>query len=153
MENKEDVLNALEDFIKKPSETIPEILESYLKHIAKTGTTVFPWGKLKPLFEQRLSQAISEFHERFPMDKSNVVSANVESLSFDVMRDRILEAIKTFSGAPFTIQRLCELITTPGKHYRSTAKYLRGIEKNIMVVSTVDPFGRYVHILIMCLRH
>lgn len=34
-----------------------------------------------------------------------------------------------FFRAPFTIQRLCELIISPGKHYRCTDKYLRGIEK------------------------
>ena len=32
-------------------------------------------------------------------------------------------------SAPFTIQRLCELMTEPGKHYRRTDKFLRGIEK------------------------
>ena len=84
---------------------------------------------------------------------------------------------------PFTIQRLCELLTNPKKHYKRTDKFMRGLEKvktvifaingtnleiglwevylcfhgvsqilnfpcccilfqNLLVVSTVDPFGK-----------
>lgn len=32
-------------------------------------------------------------------------------------------------SAPFTIQRLCELITHPQKQYKRTDKFMRGIEK------------------------
>ncbi|CAB4040263.1 serine threonine- phosphatase 4 regulatory subunit 2-A-like, partial [Paramuricea clavata] len=45
---------------------------------------------------------------------------------------------------PFTIQRLCELITEPKKYYKTTDKFLRGVEKNIMVVSTVQPDGSLI---------
>lgn len=47
-------------------------------------------------------------------------------------------------SAPFTIQRLCELLCAPRKHYKRTDKFMRGIEKNLLVVSTVDPEQRYV---------
>lgn len=40
----------------------------------------------------------------------------------------ILSLIINFR-APFTIQRLCELITEPKKHYKRADKFLRGIEK------------------------
>ncbi|XP_038666606.1 serine/threonine-protein phosphatase 4 regulatory subunit 2-like isoform X3 [Scyliorhinus canicula] len=40
---------------------------------------------------------------------------------------------------PFTIQRLCELLTDPKKNYSGTDKFLRGVEKNVMVVSCVYP--------------
>uniref|UniRef100_A0A3B4A5L8 Protein phosphatase 4, regulatory subunit 2b n=1 Tax=Periophthalmus magnuspinnatus TaxID=409849 RepID=A0A3B4A5L8_9GOBI len=36
---------------------------------------------------------------------------------------------------PFTIQRLCELLTDPKRNYSGTGKFLRGLEKNVMVVS------------------
>ena len=36
---------------------------------------------------------------------------------------------KCFCSAPFTIQRLCELLTEPNKHYQRIDKFLRGIEK------------------------
>ncbi|XP_044772579.1 serine/threonine-protein phosphatase 4 regulatory subunit 2 isoform X3 [Neomonachus schauinslandi] len=40
---------------------------------------------------------------------------------------------------PFTIQRLCELLTDPRRNYTGTDKFLRGVEKNVMVVSCVYP--------------
>uniref|UniRef100_A0A3P9NBU1 Uncharacterized protein n=1 Tax=Poecilia reticulata TaxID=8081 RepID=A0A3P9NBU1_POERE len=40
---------------------------------------------------------------------------------------------------PFTIQRLCELLTDPKRNYTGTDKFLRGLEKNVMVVSYLHP--------------
>ena len=41
---------------------------------------------------------------------------------------------------PFTVQRLCELCVEPKKHYKSVGKYLRAVEKSILVTSTWDSF-------------
>jgi serine/threonine-protein phosphatase 4 regulatory subunit 2 len=41
---------------------------------------------------------------------------------------------------PFTIQRLCELCVHPHQHYHSIGKYLRAIEKTLLVTSTTDAF-------------
>uniref|UniRef100_A0A8C5VLQ6 Uncharacterized protein n=1 Tax=Microcebus murinus TaxID=30608 RepID=A0A8C5VLQ6_MICMU len=35
--------------------------------------------------------------------------------------------------------RLCELLTDPRRNYTGTDKFLRGVEKNVMVVSCVYP--------------
>ncbi|KAL3122558.1 hypothetical protein niasHT_003094 [Heterodera trifolii] len=53
----------------------------------------------------------------------------------------IMDKARTFDGIPFTIQRLCELLTSPGKHYHGTGTYLRALEKNINVVTTVTENG------------
>ena len=47
-------------------------------------------------------------------------------------------------SAPFTIQRISELLLKPNNHYNRVDKYLRGLEKCIMVVTTIDPSGKYV---------
>uniref|UniRef100_A0A4W6FWR2 Protein phosphatase 4, regulatory subunit 2b n=1 Tax=Lates calcarifer TaxID=8187 RepID=A0A4W6FWR2_LATCA len=39
---------------------------------------------------------------------------------------------------PFTIQRLCELLTEPKRNYTGTDKFLRGVEK--VCLSSVDAF-------------
>ncbi|XP_069793122.1 serine/threonine-protein phosphatase 4 regulatory subunit 2-B isoform X4 [Narcine bancroftii] len=64
---------------------------------------------------------------------------NVEYVPYEEMKDRILKIVNGFTGIPFTIQRLCELLTDPKKNYTGTDKFLRGIEKNVMVVSCVYP--------------
>ena len=83
----------------------------------------------------------NEFNEKFPCDPS-INAPNVQMFKpflFDEMRQNILEAIDSFYGAPFTIQRLCELLTCPYKHYKRTDKFMRALEKNVLVVSTFEP--------------
>ncbi|KAL3853336.1 hypothetical protein ACJMK2_016884 [Sinanodonta woodiana] len=143
MENREDVLDALTNFEKKPSGEIPELLEEYLRQVAKSGETIYPWHCLKRLFVSKLDHVIMEFYHETPAD-SIPTYPNVDSVPFEDMRKRILDALEKFHGAPFTVQRICELITDPRRHYKRSDKFLRGIEKNVMVVSTVDPFGRKI---------
>ena len=39
------------------------------------------------------------------------------------------------SSAPFTIQRLCELMVEPRKNYSNSEKFMRGVEKvNITIL-------------------
>jgi serine/threonine-protein phosphatase 4 regulatory subunit 2 len=44
------------------------------------------------------------------------------------------------SNPPFTIQRLCELCIEPRKHYKTVGKYLRALERTILVTSTRDMY-------------
>jgi serine/threonine-protein phosphatase 4 regulatory subunit 2 len=44
------------------------------------------------------------------------------------------------SSPPFTIQRLCELCARPKEHYKSVGKYLRAVEKTLLVTSAWDSF-------------
>jgi len=43
-------------------------------------------------------------------------------------------------NAPFTIQRICELCIRPQEHYKAVGKYLRAVEKTLLVTSTWDSF-------------
>lgn len=43
-------------------------------------------------------------------------------------------------NAPFTIQRVCELCVRPQEHYKVVGKYLRAVEKTLLVTSTWDSF-------------
>ncbi|XP_033106738.1 serine/threonine-protein phosphatase 4 regulatory subunit 2-B-like [Anneissia japonica] len=136
----ETILDALNDFERKPSPNVPPVLENLLIWIAKTGDTLYPWKKLKPLFICKLENVIQEY---VTVNAEEVLLApNVENVDFDDMRQRLVKAINTFSYAPFTIQRLCELVTDPKRYYKRSDKFMRGIEKNIMVVSTVSPNGK-----------
>ncbi|KAH6918959.1 PPP4R2-domain-containing protein, partial [Coprinopsis sp. MPI-PUGE-AT-0042] len=41
---------------------------------------------------------------------------------------------------PFTIQRLAELLLDPKAYYNSVGKYLRAVEKTLLVTSTIDAY-------------
>lgn len=136
--SKDAVLDALTDFANQKPAEIPSVLDEYLAHIAKTGDTLFSWQKLRPLLCRKLELVMNEFHKASPTDDLPALP-NVEVFKFEEMRDKVLEAVNSFSSAPFTIQRLCELVVDPRKHYKRTDKFMRGVEKNVLVVSTVEP--------------
>uniref|UniRef100_A0A2I3H7T0 Uncharacterized protein n=1 Tax=Nomascus leucogenys TaxID=61853 RepID=A0A2I3H7T0_NOMLE len=59
--------------------------------------------------------------------------------------ERLQEALEDFEkrgkkkACPVLDQFLCELLTDPRRNYTGTDKLLRGVEKNVMVVSCVYP--------------
>jgi len=127
------------------SEGIPSILDKYLQNVAMTGITVFGWSKLKPLLLCKLDVVTRQFNERSPMcEEQSGSRANVETCTFTELQQRLMNMLQQFNGTPFTIQRLCELLTSPSKHYQKTDKFMRGLEKNLAVVTTVDSQGNRV---------
>ncbi|KAJ2669486.1 hypothetical protein GGI25_006133 [Coemansia spiralis] len=56
------------------------------------------------------------------------------------LEDRISYCLQSFDEAPFTIQRIAELLAWPERHYRSTIKFLRALERVVYVTSTIDEF-------------
>lgn len=93
----------------------------------------YPWTNIKPLIRKKVELVLDEFHEQHPMP------AAVPAFNFEELKKEIVDSLDSFSGAPFTIQRICELLTLPTKHYKRTDKFMRGLEKNVLVVSHVDP--------------
>ncbi|XP_064824967.1 serine/threonine-protein phosphatase 4 regulatory subunit 2-B isoform X2 [Oncorhynchus masou masou] len=81
---------------------------------------------------------MDDFNASAP-DQRGVANPNVDSIPFEDMKERILKIVNGYNGIPFTIQRLCELLTEPKRNYTGTEKFLRGVEKNVMVVSCVHP--------------
>ncbi|KAK3908640.1 Serine/threonine-protein phosphatase 4 regulatory subunit 2 [Frankliniella fusca] len=140
MDNPEEVLHSLEEFAKLKHKNIPRELEDYLMYVARTGDPVYQWQTVKILFREKLLSVITEFYETTPtLDISP--SPNVDPFNYETMKSVLLERLEAFSNAPFTVQRLCELLTTPRKEYNRPDKFMRAIEKNILVVSTREPGG------------
>lgn len=57
---------------------------------------------------------------------------NVDQFNYESMKTLLFERFDNFQAAPFTIQRLCELLTDPKKHYSRLDKFMRALEKNIL---------------------
>ncbi|XP_076608961.1 serine/threonine-protein phosphatase 4 regulatory subunit 2-B [Chaetodon auriga] len=129
---------ALRDFEKKAKKEACPLLEQFLCHIAKTGETMVQWSQFKNYFLFKLEKVMDDFRASAP-EQRGPANPNVESIPFEDMKERILKIVKGYNGIPFTIQRLCELLTEPKRNYTGTDKFLRGVEKNVMVVSCVHP--------------
>lgn len=84
-------------------------------------------------------QVMDRFNETYRLTDAELRTPNCKPFDYDEMKRDILKSIDWFVDAPFTIQRLCELLVAPNEYYRRTDKFLRGIEKNVMVVSTTQP--------------
>ncbi|KAK7916155.1 hypothetical protein WMY93_011916 [Mugilogobius chulae] len=129
---------ALRDFDKKSKKEPCPVLEQFLCHVAKTGETMVQWSQFKNYFLFKLEKVMDDFKASAP-EQRVPANANVESIPFEDMKERILKIVKGYNGIPFTIQRLCELLTEPKRNYTGTDKFLRGVEKNVMVVSCIHP--------------
>lgn len=129
---------ALRDFDKKTKKEPSPPLEQFLCHIAKTGETMVQWSQFKNYFLFKLEKVMDDFRASAP-EPRGPANPNVESIPFEDMKERILKIVNGYNGIPFTIQRLCELLTEPKRNYTGTDKFLRGVEKNVMVVSCIHP--------------
>ncbi|XP_053998184.1 serine/threonine-protein phosphatase 4 regulatory subunit 2 [Hylaeus anthracinus] len=138
MENLEEVLQALDEFQKMRPSEIPRELEDYLCWVAKTGDPVYQWSLIKTLFREKLTRVMTDFYESCPTLEL-APCPNVEHFNYDTMKSNLLERLESFANAPFTVQRICELLTSPRKEYNRVDKFMRAIEKNILVVSTREP--------------
>lgn len=141
MENAEEILQCLDEFSKVKPKDIPRELEEYLCFVAKTGDPIYQWPLIKCLFREKLINVITDFYETCPSVEIPPCP-NVDAFNYDSMKNFILEKLDTFAAAPFTVQRICELLTTPRKEYNRIDKYMRALEKNILVVSTREPGNR-----------
>ncbi|KAF9897329.1 protein phosphatase 4, regulatory subunit 2 [Lobosporangium transversale] len=55
--------------------------------------------------------------------------------------ERINGLLDAFTSAPFTIQRVCELLHNPTEHHSNLIKYLRAVEKVLMITSSINEFS------------
>lgn len=134
----ERLQEALKDFEKRGKKEVCPVLDQFLCHVAKTGETMIQWSQFKGYFTFKLEKVMDDFRTSAP-EPRGPPNPNVEYIPFDEMKERILKIVTGFNGIPFTIQRLCELLTDPRRNYTGTDKFLRGVEKNVMVVSCVYP--------------
>lgn len=136
IENAELVMQMLEMY-QMYKQQVPVELEEYLRYVAKTGNTLFQWTLVKPFIREKIMNVIAEFAEQSALSDIPPYP-NVDPFNYEAMKTMLLERFDTFNGPPFTIQRLCELLSCPRKEYNRVDKFMRAVEKNILVVSTCE---------------
>uniref|UniRef100_A0A2K6RXN6 Protein phosphatase 4 regulatory subunit 2 n=1 Tax=Rhinopithecus roxellana TaxID=61622 RepID=A0A2K6RXN6_RHIRO len=125
----ERLQEALRDFEKRQGKEVCPVLDQFLCHVR---------SQFKGYFIFKLEKVMDDFRISTP-EPRGPPNPNVRYIAFDKMKERILKIVAGFNGIPFTVQRLCELLTDPRRNYTGTDKFLRGVEKNVMVISCVYP--------------
>ncbi|KAG5639520.1 hypothetical protein H0H81_000665 [Sphagnurus paluster] len=128
------------------------VLRNAIKHKISENTTAFLSDKAQPppppAFQPltlvsgglRLPPFPPRKQQRAPHMTPIPVSYMNEEQANE-LKGYIFAQLDTFdSNPPFTIQRVCELCLHPWQHYTSVGKYLRAVEKSLLVTSTWDSF-------------
>ncbi|KAI8900845.1 hypothetical protein BC833DRAFT_580317 [Globomyces pollinis-pini] len=89
-----------------------------------TNQQFVDWNTLKNLLKLHIVH-ILDSHQQ------SITSNELPDL--EVQKDHLLESIDEKTEIPFTIQRICELILYPNEHYKSIWKWIRGMEKVLLV--------------------
>uniref|UniRef100_A0A8C7U3P4 Protein phosphatase 4, regulatory subunit 2a n=1 Tax=Oncorhynchus mykiss TaxID=8022 RepID=A0A8C7U3P4_ONCMY len=132
------LLECFTDFEKKGKKDACPALDQFLCHVAKTGETMISWSQFKSYFLFKLEKVMDDFRASTP-DQRGPANPNVEYIPFEEMKERILKIVEGYNGIPFTIQRLCELLTEPKRNYTGTDKFLRGVEKVNLLTCLMFP--------------
>uniref|UniRef100_A0A3P8YV27 Serine/threonine-protein phosphatase 4 regulatory subunit 2 n=1 Tax=Esox lucius TaxID=8010 RepID=A0A3P8YV27_ESOLU len=146
------LLEAFTDFEKKGKKGPCPALDQFLSHVAKTGETVISWSQFKSYFLFKLEKVMDDFRASTP-DQRVPANPNVEYIPFEEMKERILKIVDGYNGIPFTIQRLCELLTEPKRNYTGTEKFADSLfmfpgntsiysERNVNGPGTPRPLNR-----------
>ncbi|KAJ1981645.1 hypothetical protein H4R34_001993 [Dimargaris verticillata] len=107
----------------------PEPDETYLKlkAVAETNTVT----------KHRDSVLTAKLAKTTRQKSADTSMLETEAKEF---QERLSTTLREFYRPPFTIQRICELVTVHNHQYGAPMKFLRAFEKAVLVTSTVDDF-------------
>merc|ERR1712141_144814 len=122
-------LCSTEETVENKYQNIPDSLQEILKSIAQNGQLPFEleWKQVSHVVRRRLLYCIDQMNTQ-----SNYTGSSEE---YDSSCDLLLERIRLFHEAPFTLQRICELVIEPSKYYKNTNKYIHALLRCLLVVS------------------
>ncbi|KAK7054965.1 hypothetical protein VNI00_003428 [Paramarasmius palmivorus] len=137
-----------------PTRWSPEF-DSILAAVASNDVLEVEWIKLRSIIKLKLSENIALFLKdpNPPPTPPNFLPISLingglrlppfpprqqADKSDEAVHRRSLDEFE--SEPPFTIQRVCELCLEPKKHYKAVGKYLRAVEKSLLVTSSKDSF-------------
>jgi hypothetical protein len=110
----------LEEFIEGGCRDYDEEFDDILTDISKTGVVRMPWKLLKPALTFKLDKCLNEVYD---CPETN-----------DDTHKQLVGLLERFDGPPFTIQRFCELLLDPLKHYKKRDSFMRALEKVIITL-------------------
>ncbi|KAL8286431.1 hypothetical protein RQP46_004448 [Phenoliferia psychrophenolica] len=114
--------------------------EELLEQIAATNVVDADWPILRDMIKYKLEEATKAFLAAGPPKPPGTGRAAFQAEDAYEALSRAFEILDSFQGPPFTIQRLCELVVAPRKHYTTLPKYFRALTRVISVTSDRSTF-------------
>lgn len=117
-------------------------IRDYFNFVSTYGVTVFKWDIVKPsviyMIEYIYDEVFKENLQHLKTDEEKALLQKDEKII--ELKNYIIEKINSFEEAPFTIQRLSEIIFNAGM-YKFILPLLNAITKIVSVVTTQTPLG------------
>ncbi|GMH39194.1 hypothetical protein BSKO_07092 [Bryopsis sp. KO-2023] len=120
-----------------PSERqLTDELNGVIVETALTGRLRYEWRLIKPLIALRIKRLL---HDYDATEKVEIGPPRPFPFgdTLEGCYDVLVGHLEALSGAPFTIQRLCEVVLEPQKQYSRLDKVVVAIEKLLLVTITV----------------
>eukprot|EP00298_Acanthocystis_sp_HF-20_P010630 c18957_g1_i3.p1 GENE.c18957_g1_i3~~c18957_g1_i3.p1 ORF type:complete len:133 (+),score=47.48 c18957_g1_i3:47-445(+) len=124
-----DSLEEIQKFNNSSSKEETPALSQLIESIAKNGRTSHKWSDVKPFIRFKLEETIN---------KAQFSGTNTKNQTFEQLKLRLLSQFDAFQEAPFTLQRLCEIILGLSAPYSNPHKTLYALEKSLTVTSTIS---------------
>uniref|UniRef100_A0A0N4Z3M1 Uncharacterized protein n=1 Tax=Parastrongyloides trichosuri TaxID=131310 RepID=A0A0N4Z3M1_PARTI len=117
-------------------------LRDYFNFVGSYGVTVFKWEKIKPSLKYMIEYTSNDVWKRniAKCKTAKEKAALPKEETINELKEHILERIESFDEAPFTIQRLGEIIYNYDT-FNLVVPYLNGIVKVVSVITTQTPKG------------
>uniref|UniRef100_A0A7S1G7H9 Serine/threonine-protein phosphatase 4 regulatory subunit 2 n=1 Tax=Bicosoecida sp. CB-2014 TaxID=1486930 RepID=A0A7S1G7H9_9STRA len=112
---------------------LPEEVLEIVRGIATSGLYFHDWDKLQPVVSALIDEVVTASNAKVPDCPDRPAEG------FADKRAALLSAVAAFDDAPFTIQRLCEVLLEPSRFYSSTHKLFASLDKLLAVSSTQLP--------------
>eukprot|EP00887_Chlorella_sp_A99_P006236 scaffold3.g6236.t1 len=131
---------ALEQFaaLDAKDRVVGEALRGVLAETALTACVRYPWRLLRPLLHAVLDALFADYSAETEDDVGPPRPIPGYG-GADALHTRLHALIDSHAAAPFTVQRLCEVLLEPRKQYRRLDKAGLALEKLLNVTSCVAP--------------
>lgn len=121
-----------------PSERkVTEALRGVLAETACTGIIRFEWPLIRDLVAHQIDVQLRMFEAAERVDVGPARPLESGDIDLSATIQRFTELLKQFEGAPWTLQRLCELLLEPRKQYQRLHKLVLALEKLLLVTGEV----------------
>ncbi|KAG0582530.1 hypothetical protein KC19_3G066600 [Ceratodon purpureus] len=115
-------------------------LRGILEVSAMTGLYWHRWDELRALLLFRLKQVLQDFYKSHMDVAVGPPRPLVTGESYQELEGRLSSGLESFTdGAPFTLQRFCEVLLNPRDRYPNLDKVALAFEKLLLVTSTIPP--------------